>query len=160
MKRISRAKLVEDFKIFVNSLYEHQSVKDNQKFVDELDKEAKKIGGNLKAVVRVTTYLPNKIQESKMYDIEEAAYNGVEIKEDAEAFEVRVDMLSSVKNENTYSSNLITPFKSMLFIISENAKIFEHINAPRGIRIVKNMALYSAKTGDKIRFGEENKLEL
>ena len=35
MKRISRAKLVEDFKIFVNSLYEHQSVKDNQKFVDE-----------------------------------------------------------------------------------------------------------------------------
>ena len=95
-----------------------------------------------------------------MYDIEEAAYNGVEINDEAEAFEVRVDMLSSVKNENTYSSNLITPFKSMLFIISENAKVIEHVNAPRGIRIVKNMALYSAKTGDKIRFGEENKLEL
>lgn len=160
MKKVSRVKLIEDFKIFVNSLYEHQSVMENAKIVDEFDKKTKAMGGEFKAVVRVTLFLPKEKLETKTYDIVDVVNNGIDLPENALAFEARVDVASAVKNGDVITGGVETPFRSMLFILTENATILKNIEIPQGIRIVNSMELYAEKSGNRIRFGEENKLEL
>ena len=160
MKKISRVKFVENFKIFVNSLYEHQSVIENGEIVDKFDKDTKAMGGEFKAVVRVTTYLPKEKLETITYDIVDAVKDGINVPDNALAFEARVDVASAVKNGDVISGSVETPFKSMLFILTENAKILKNIEIPQGIRIVNNMELYAEKSGNRIRFGEEKELEL
>ncbi len=160
MQRISGAKIVEDFRIVINSLYEHQKYEENEKIVEEFHKEMKTMGGDLKSFVKVTTRSPKQAPETKTYEIDDVVVNGINLPEDVETFEVSVDVYSKVKVDNVISSGIKTLFKSMLFIMSENVKVLKEVSAPKGIRIVRSKALFSAKTGDRIRFGKEHKLEL
>ena len=154
MERISGARIVEDFKIFINSLYEHQSLEENKKIVEEFEKELKAMGGNLQAFVKVAATLPKKKTMTTTYRIDDVAFGGFNLPEDTETFEVSVDLYSRVKEGNITASGIKTPFKSMLFILSENAKVLTNVNASQGICVVRDMELYSEKTGNRIRFGE------
>ena len=159
MERMGRERIIENFRIIINSLYEHQNDEENSKIVDNFKKELKNINGDLKAEVEIITKTGDKI-ESLKYKIDDVAFDGFNLPEKTEFFEVCVNVKSRVRVNGTTYYATKTIFKSMLFVLSENVQILTNVNASQGIRIVNNMALYSELTGNRIRFGEEVKVEL
>ena len=158
MELFTNKKTVEDFKIFLNSLYEHNIGKGNDAIVEKFAKDLRNISGKNRGMVEIEmTFADGKIQTEKTF-LDCAAKDGINIPEDVASFKVSVMVHKSIKNDKVRETYLMKDvFNSAKFIVAQNTKEKEF---EEGAIVIKDMLFYQDMTGNRIRFGSEDTLEV
>lgn len=158
MKKETNKKLVEDFKIFLYSLYEHNKIEENNKIVNTFAKDLRKVSGKGRGLVEVEmTFVDCKNETSQCF-LDDAVNLGLELPEDVASFKISVHVCKSSKIDNVSESVIMKDvFKSAKFIVAQNTKQKEF---EEGAIVIKDMLFYQDMTGNRIRFGQENTLEV
>lgn len=157
MKKITNKLIVENFYILLSSLYEHKSIDEIKKMSQNFSKDVKNISGKGNAVVELNITYKDGTTETKKMMIEDAVKYGLEMSNDVASFYVTISVVKTTRVDNVAMSAIKELFKSSKFIIKENWKKVE--NETDAI-IIKDMLFYQEKTGNRIRFGNENIVEI
>ena len=157
MKKETNKNLIENFTILLYSLYEHNSIQENKVIIDEFSKELRSLQGKGNALVELHITCDNGKEEINKYFLEEAAKNGLEMPEDVENFYLIVNALKVKQEGNARMVNKKQIFKSSTFVVKENCKKKE---VEKDSILIKDKEVYQEKTGNRIRFGKQNVLEL
>ena len=149
----TKRETIENFKIFMSSLYEAQSCEENKKMFKQFETELRGCVGDTVTRIELTlTFADGSIEREKML-LSVAAKEGVEIPDDVVSFEVEVSVYSSTKEGNITSGLTKSVFKSKKFVVKANERKRKSDQEKRDEVVeIKDIDTYQMKTNNRIRF--------
>ena len=164
-----KRELLENFRVFYASLYQHKSIKEveegQEKYLKDI-KELADLGDDADLKVKfVCDTLDRKVKHTQYKNIQEFVKNGVDMDEKVFRFYV-VIKAEFRKGDVKYQSADTTPFfKSENFVIKEADKRFaklceEAIKQGRSKSVVVSREDLQQFSNERIRFGETNIMEV
>lgn len=164
MKILKLKENIENFDIFIRSLYSYKTkkgnkqIQENEEMVASFKEGLKSLGSRAHIIAEVTFVVAGK-EEKQTYLLQELAKDGLQLPEDVESFQITIKgkFLSKVENVKM-SSGYEQLFITDKFIIKQNST--KEIKEEIGNVIIQNMELYQEMTNNRIRFGEEKIAEV
>ena len=170
MQKHIKRELIESFKVFYSSLYQHKNVEEVEKgyapHVEDI-KELMTLGDDADLRVKfVCITADGTIKHLPYQPIQLFVKDGVDIGEDVERFEVVIKAEYRKRNIKFESSDRTPFFKSETFVVKENSKsviskLYEdRVEEGKAKAVVVSKADLQEFSNNRIRFGETNTLEI
>lgn len=165
-----KRELVENFKVFYNSLYQHEKVEkvdlDMKPFIEDIN-ELVSICDDLSLKVKFVCSMPDGTEKHTKYqDIQNFSKDGIDIAEGVERIVAHIKAVAKKRNVEYVSSDDHPFFKSETFVLEENIKskisklLVDSIKRKESKSVVISIQDLQEYSGSRIRFDDNKTLEL
>ena len=164
MKALKKKEYLENFEIFIKSLYsckkgkEEKLTEESANMITSFKEGLRRLGPKVYIIVEVKYVVAGK-EEKQTYSLEDLAKDGLQLPEKVESFEVVFNGKSIIKVGDIKTSDGYEPlFITDKFIVEQNAS--KEIKKGTSDIIIKDTETYQEFSNNRIRFGEVNTLEI
>ena len=165
-----KRELVDSFKVFYSSLYQHEKVEKNNEemkaYVEDIE-ELMSICDDVSLRVKFVCTMPDGTEKHTKYqDIQKFVKEGLDIVENVERVEARIQAVARKRDVEYVSSDEHPFFKSETFVLQENVDskvtklLVDSIKRKDGKGVIVSLQALQEFSGNRIRFDDNKTLEV